>query len=57
MKVMHLTLDSWSPHQDPEGWKQDSYGMDGDLADENLGGEVEEALGQIVGASRKASAS
>ena len=31
MKGMHLTLDSWNPHWDPEGWKQDQYGLDIDL--------------------------
>ena len=57
MKVMHLTLGYWHPQRDLEGWKQDPDGLDGDLSDENLGGESEEALGQINGTSRNGSAS
>ena len=53
MKVMSLTLDSWRPNRYPEGWKQDPGGMGGDMLDNILGGEAEEALGQINGTSRK----
>ena len=45
---MHLTLDSWRPHRDPEGWKQDPGGLCIDLSKDNLGGEAEEALGQTT---------
>ena len=40
MKVMHITLDSWRPHQDPEGWKQDPNGLVSDMSEDNLGAEV-----------------
>ena len=45
LKVMHLTLYSWLPKSDPEGCKQDIYGMDSDISEDNLGGEDEELLG------------
>ena len=32
LKEMHLTLDSWCPHQDPEGRKQGPYGLGSDLS-------------------------
>ena len=53
MKGMHLTLDSWHPNGYPEGWKHDPYGLDNDLSEDNLGGEAEEALGQITGMPSK----
>ena len=49
MKVMHLILDSWYSHRYSEGWKQDRDGIDIDLSEDNLGGDTEEALGQITG--------
>ena len=57
MKGIHLTLESWRPHREPEGWKQEPDGLEGDLADDNFGGEAEEALGKINGTSRKGPAS
>ena len=56
LKVMHLTLDYWRPHQDPEGWKQDPGGLDSNLAYENLGDDTEEALSKINGMFRKEAA-
>ena len=56
LKVMNINLDSWRPHQDPEGWKQDPYGLDSYLSVDNLGGEDEEALGQITGTPIKGGA-
>ena len=41
MKFMHLNLEYWYPHRDSEVWKQDAYGLDGDLVVENFGGEAE----------------
>ena len=49
-------MDSWRPHQDPEGWKQDPDRLDSDLSEDNLGGEVEESLCQITGTPRKGAA-
>ena len=54
---MHLNLDSWSPHQDSEGWKQDPYVLESDLLEDNLGGEAEEDLVQITGSPSKGGAS
>ena len=53
MKVMHLTLESWQPHQDPIVWKQDPDGLESDLSEDNLVGEAEEYLGKITGMPRK----
>ena len=50
---MHLTLDSWCPHRDSEGWKQKPDGLDSDLSEDNVGGDTEEALGQITGSTIK----
>ena len=41
---MHLALDSWRPHLDPGGWKQDPDGLDIDISEDNFGGEAEEYL-------------
>ena len=41
MKGIHLNLDSWSPYRDPEGCKQETYGLDRYLYEDNLGGEYE----------------
>ena len=49
LKGMYLTLDSWHPHWDYEGRKQDSDGLDSDLSEDSLGGEADEALSQITG--------
>ena len=56
MKVMHITLDSWRPHQDPEGWKQDPNGLVSDMSEDNLGAEVQETLGQVTGTPSKGNA-
>ena len=56
LKGMNINLDSWLPHRDPEGWKQDPYGLDSYLSVDNLGGEDEEALGQITGTPIKGGA-
>ena len=56
MKGIHLTLDSWSPHWEPERCRQDPYGLDIDISEDNLGGEAEEYLGQINGTPRKGDA-
>ena len=53
VKVMHLTLDSWYPNHDPEGWKYDPYGLYRDNSEDNFGGESEEALGEITGMPRR----
>ena len=50
---MHLTLDSWFPYWDPEGWIEDPDGLVIDLSEKHLGGEAEEALGQINGIPSK----
>ena len=49
---MNLTLDYWRPHQDPEVWKHDPDGLYGDISEDNLVGEAEEALGQVTGNPR-----
>ena len=56
MKGMHLTLDFWHPHRDPEGWKQDPYGLDSDLLEDSLGSEYEDDLVQITGTLIKGNA-
>ena len=43
------TLESWLPHRDSEGWKHDLDGIGSDILEDNLGGEAEEAMGQITG--------
>ena len=53
---MNLTLDYWRPHQDPEVWKHDPDGLYGDISEDNLVGEAEEALGQINGSPSKGDA-
>ena len=50
---MNIALDSWRPHQDSEGWKQDIYGLENNLLEDRLVGEDEEALGQITGSPSK----
>ena len=56
LKVMNITLDSWCPHRDSEGWKQDPDGLYIDMSEYNLGGEAEEALSQITGMPSKGDA-
>ena len=41
LKETHLNLDYCCLHQDPEVWKQDQYGMDSNISEDNLGGEAE----------------
>ena len=53
---MHITLDSWCPHWDSEGWKQDPDGLYIDMSEYNLVGEAEEALSQITGMPSKGDA-
>ena len=53
---MHITLDSWRPHRDSTGRKQDPYGLDSDISEDNLGGDYEEDLGQITGSPSKGDA-
>ena len=45
---MHLALEYWLPNQDPERFKEDPYGLDSDISEDNLGGEAEEYLVQIT---------
>ena len=54
---MHISLDSWCPHQYPEECKQGPYGLDGDMLDDHFKGEAEEALGWINGIYRKGDSS
>ena len=56
MKGMHISLDSWRPHIDPKGWKEDPYGLCIDLSEHTLGGEAEEASDQITGTPSKGDA-
>ena len=56
LEGMHITLDSWSPYWDSEGWKKDPDVLESDLLEDHLGDETEEALGQITGSSRKVDA-
>ena len=54
---MHLALDSWIPHHDSEGWRQDlGAGLKGNVTGYNLVGETEEALIKINGMPSKGSA-
>ena len=48
IKGMHITLDFWLPHWDPEGWKQDPDRLNNGLYENNLGGEAEEGLVKIT---------
>ena len=56
MKGMYLTLDSWRPHWNYEGWKQDPDVPESNLSEDKLGGEAEEALVQIIGTTRNGDA-
>ena len=56
LRGIHITLDSWRPHRDSEGWKQDPDGLYSDMSGNNLGGEAEEALVQITGIPSKGGA-
>ena len=56
LRLIHLTLDYWHPYQYSEGWKQDPDVLDSDPSEDNLEGEVEEALGQITGIPSKGDA-
>ena len=53
LKEMHINLDYCCPHQDPEVRKQDPYGMDSNISEENLGGDAEDVLGQNNGTPSK----
>ena len=57
MKGMHIKLDSWHPHHDSEVCKQAPYGLNGDLVEDNLRFEAEEALVQINRTPSKGGAS
>ena len=45
---MHLTLDYWRPHQDPEVWQQEPDVLGSNMSEDNFVGEAEEALVQIT---------
>ena len=49
-------MEYWHSHWDPEGRKQDPYGMGIDISEDNLGCETEEALVQMNGAPSKGAA-
>ena len=48
MKGMHPTLDSWLPHRDSEGRKQDPDGLDSDLSEDNLGVRMRKLWGKLL---------
>ena len=46
---MNIALDSWCPHCYPKGWKQDPYGVNTDISEDNLVGGDGGYFGQITG--------
>ena len=54
MKENNITLESWYTHHNSEGWKKNPGNvMEGILADNRSGSEVEEALCQMDKIPRK----
>ena len=54
---MHVTLDSWRPHRDPERFKQEPDVLYSDLSEDDLVGDDEEDLVQITEMSSKGGSS